>query len=284
MKASSKSYPYPVLGNGDDVVTGSFHVGNFTYELGADNVVLRYQLVLENEIIAKLIENKQASFVVEVECGNTFFRKSFSTRNIEGEPILIPTALLRESVTVGFFICADAKLDSYLPSGCHPDYEGAQFFIEEGDILAIGGYSSFIAEKAFDPLRPPVSSFMSIMEGNDFFVPAEVRLFTEKITIVLSKNDWKWYLKTHTNKSAVGLLHASIVFPALVVAIQEVQNENSQYAEYNWYQRLRLILQAKLLSKSAPFYAAQSIIDNPLTRGFQEIELLTSLPGIDENE
>ena len=35
---------------------------------------------------------------------------------------------------------------------CHEDYKGFEFEVNKGDILAIGGVSSFIADKDFDPL------------------------------------------------------------------------------------------------------------------------------------
>lgn len=103
---------------------------------------------------------------------------------------------------MGFWICADEDIKGYHPSEAHPDYAGASFDVEAGDVLAFGGYTSFLAEKKFDPLRPPVSSFMSIMEGNHHEGPIQIDYESEKITIVLSKADWRNYTDVRGQKLA----------------------------------------------------------------------------------
>jgi len=274
MKVNSKSYPHPVLGNGDDL--GGFFRVEFPYELGRDEVVLNPTFALKNSGIEDLIKKGKASFIAEVECRSTFFRKSFSTRN-ETEKFSIPSKALRERVTVGFYVCADQNIKEYRPAEPHADYEGAVFDIDAGDILAVGGSSSFIAEKSFDPLRPPVSSFMSIMEGSHQVGTMQIDYDADKITIILSKADWKNYLEVRRQKPAQGILHGTIVFPALVDAIYKIQNSSGSYEGSNWYGRLEAILEARKLQDKDPFEAAQKILDNPVTRSLAGIESFTSM-------
>jgi len=278
MKVNFKSYPYPVLGNEDDIA-GSFGV-EFHYELGKEEIIINPVFVLENATIESLMGKGKASFISEVECRSTFFRKSFSTRNAT-ERFSIPSRALRERVIVGFYICADEDISGYSPKECHSDYEGSSFDIEKGDVLALGGYCSFIAEKNFDPLRPPVSSFMSIMEGNNHEGPMEIDYEPDKITMILSKTDWKNYMDVRGQKDAEGILHSSIVFPVLIDAIHQVQNGNDDYCEKNWFGRLEAIIDAKGLRDKEPFDAAQKILENPVARSFQGINLLLAT---DENE
>jgi len=269
MRVNSKSYPHPVLGNEDDL-GGIFQVAPFHYELKKDEVILNPTFNLKNATVDDLLKKGGASFVAEVECRSTFFRTSFSTRNT-AERFAIPSKFLRERVTVGFYVCADQDIRGYKPAECHPDYEGASFDIEAGDVLAVGGYTSFIAEKNFDPLRPPVSSFMSIREGNHHEGPMQVDYETEKITIILSKADWRNYMGVRGQKLAEGALHASIVFPVLVDAIHQMQSGNSDYGDMNWFGRLEAILDAKGLREKEPFESAQKILDRPATRGLQSL-------------
>lgn len=274
MKVNSKSYPHPVLGNGDDL--GGYFKVEFPYELGREEVVLNPTFSLKNSGLEELIKKGKASFIAEVECRSTFFRKSFSTRDTNAK-FSIPAKSLRERVTVGFYICADQDIKGYKPTEAHSDYEDAPpFDIEAGSVLAVGGYSSFIAEKSFDPLRPPVSSFMSIMEGFHHEGPMQVDYDQEKITIVLSKADWKSYLEVRAQKAAQGILHGTIVFPALVDAIYKIRSSDD-YEGTNWYGRLDAILEARGLQDKDPFEAAQKILDNPATRSLAGIDTLTSM-------
>ena len=281
MKVNTKSYPHPVLGNEDDI-EGDFKVG-FKYELGREEVVLNPEFSLKNASIEELMKRGTVSFVAEAECRSTFFRTSFSTRERIAR-FTMPARLLRERVTVGFYICADKDISNYKPSECHSDYEGAKFDIEKGDVLAVGGYCSFIAEKNFDPLRPPVASFMSIMEGSQHEGPMEIDYENEKITVVLSKADWKNYLNIRGQKMAEGILHASVVFPVLVDAVHQVKENSSLYESMNWFGRLEAILDAKGLREKEPFEAAQKILENPATRSFQGVGSLLEVNNGQEYE
>lgn len=281
MKVNAKSYPHPVLGNGDDL--GGFFRVELPYELGRDTVILSPSFSLKNNAIEDLFRKEKASFAIEVECRSTFFRRSFSTRKLE-DKIAIPSKLLRERVIVTFSVCADQNIKGYRPSQPHPDYEAVTFNIEAGEVLAVGGQASFIAEKAFDPLRPPVSSFMSIMEGTQHEGPMQIDYEAEKITIVLSKADWRNYLEVRGQKPVQGILHSAIVFPALVDAIHKVQTSGNEYEGANWYGRLTAILEAKRLDDKDPFEAAQKILDNPASRGYAGISTLISTADEEEYE
>jgi hypothetical protein len=280
MKVNTKSYPHPVLGNGDDI-QGSFKAV-FTYELCRETVILNPVFALENKTVENLVKKGKAAFVTEAECRSTFFRASFSSTN-PSEKFVIPAKILRERVSVGFYICANEDIKNYKPEGCHADYEGMPFEIEKGDVLAVGGGCDFIAEKNFDPLRPPVSSFMSIREGRLHEGPIEIDYTSDKITIELSKSDWQNYGNIRSQKVAEGALHASVVLPVLVDAIYKVQTEASNYGDQNWFGRLDAILDSKGLKKREPFEAAQKILDNPSARNFQSINSMLGFNSAEDN-
>lgn len=280
MQVNAKSYPHPVLGNEDDL-EGYFKV-DFKYELGRDFVVLNPIFGIENKTIEGLIKNKKASFIVEVMCPSTFYRVSFPSRTTLGR-FLIPAQRLRDRVIVWFYICADEDLPDYNPSGTHRDYEGATFEVEKSDVLATGGYCTFIAEKTFDPMRPPIASFMSIREGNSLEGPMDVDYTNSKITINLSKEDWKNYIAIRGQKQSVGTLHATIVFPVLIDAIYKVINGDESYEGNNWFVRLEAILEAKGLREKDPIISSQKILDNPASRSFQGINSLFEITESQES-
>ncbi len=270
MKVSTKSFPHPVLGNEDDV-GGEFKLAEFRYELGKEEVVLNPVFSLKNKAIEDLIKKEKASFVVEVECRGTFYRTSFSSRETTSR-FVIPANRIRERVTVGFYICADQDIANYRPSESHPDYGSNAFDVEAGDVLGVGGYCSFIAEKSYDPLRPPVSSFMSIREGTFHEGSAQIDYTDDKIAIVLSKSDWKHYADVRGQKVSEGMLHASVVLPVLVDAVYQVRDENGYYIDKNWHSRIAATIEAKGLQDKSAYEVAQKILEYPLDRSFKSIE------------
>ncbi len=275
MKVEFKQYPYPVLGNGDDL-GGFFKVSSFHYELSKDAVVINPTFSLKNQAIEKLIRGGKASFVAEVQSRSTFFRTSFST-NKSIESFSFPAQKVRDRVTVEFYVCANEDIEAYQPSDSHPAYEGAVFEIEKGDVLAVGGAVAFPADKNFDPLRPPVSSFMSIREGSQHEGPLQIDYESEKITIILSKEDYRKYYDVRNQKPAEGMLHGAIVFPVLVDAIYQVRNQNSAYEAQPWFVRLETVLEAKGLREKEPIEAAQKILDNPAARSFGSMASLLEI-------
>src|ERR1051325_2103440 len=127
MKVNKKSYPHPVLGNGDDI-DGLFRAV-LHHELGRDNVAITTDFEIENETIEDLVKKGSALFVLEVECPSSFFRKSYSSGEYK-KSMQIPARLLRNQVDVGFYVVSAKKIDGYRPLGAHPDYEGIPFTVE----------------------------------------------------------------------------------------------------------------------------------------------------------
>src|SRR5205807_2685433 len=114
--------------------------------------------------IEELIADNKAAYFVEIECGSTFYRRTFSTSENKIR-IEIEAGDLRDKVGVSFSVCATAEIPDYSPEGVHPDLAGDPVDVEKGDMLADGGAGWFTADKTFDPLKAPLSSFMKIQEG-----------------------------------------------------------------------------------------------------------------------
>lgn len=261
---TAKSYPYPVLGSADDiegVFNPSFHV-----TLSPEVVLVEYSIDLRNETIETLLSQGIVVYAIQVECKSTFFRKTFtSSKNIGN--FEIPSQRLREKVTVSFNICAVHSIPNYQPKGCHPDYSGLAFSIEKGDILADGGEGTFIAEKSFDPLSAPVSSFMKIQPASYSNGPMQVDAENDDIIIRLSKDDYDKFLALKDIDTAN--LHASVVFPALVDVLHSMNtNKDSSIESYSWYMRLTEICRVRKIDIEDELNAAQTLLGNPLERNF----------------
>ncbi|MFZ3011404.1 MAG: hypothetical protein WA060_00160 [Minisyncoccia bacterium] len=263
MKAKNISYPYPVLGNDDDV-EGKLDA-SFKHMLKRDNIILKSRFSLKNKTLEKLIKEKKAIYTVEVECPSTFFRKLFSTFEPEADFVL-PSTIVREHVSVGFFIRATDNIPKYEIVGCHSDYKGFKFDVGPGDVLALGGFTSFIAEKDFDPMQPAVSSLIAIKQGNNDTGPMEIDYSQDKIFIKLSHKDHKNYSQIKGQATIAGVLHSSIVLPVLTDAIRLVNENNEETQDRHWFRRLEVILRQQELSDEDPLISSQKILRSPIER------------------
>lgn len=265
MKAKNISYPHPILGNEDDM-QGEFKP-SFRHALKREKIGLKVGFALNNKTLERLIQEHKAAFIIEVECGSTFFRSHFSTFEKEAE-FAVPSSRVRELVNVGFYIRAVEPISGYMPEGCHPDYKEFSFEIGIGDVLAVGGFTSFIPEKEFDPLKPSVSSFMAIKRGNHQGGPMVVDYGDhDKIIIKLSQSDWENYILVKGRTSVAPILHSAIVLSVLADAINLVKNHDNEASGNHWFQRLEVIMQQKGLLDEEPLASAQLILNSPVGRG-----------------
>jgi hypothetical protein len=200
-----------------------------------------------------------------VECPSTFYRKLFSTFEPEADFILLST-VVREHVSVGFFIRATEAIEKYEVAGCHPDYAGFTSTVGPGDVLALGGYTSFIAEKDFDPMQPAVSSLIAIKQGNKDAGPMEIDYSQDKIFIKLSRQDHKNYSQIKTKTTIAGVLHSSIVLPVLADAIRLVDGGDEETQDRHWFRRLEVILRQQDIAKQDPILSAQKLLRSPIER------------------
>lgn len=256
-----KFYPYPVLGNGDDI-NGEF-IPSAYLTIEQINTTIKCNFETTNKYIAELIKNKIAVYCVEIECSSTFFRlvKRTDGNNIE---ISIPSNKLKETVNVSFYICAATKINDYAPNGMHPDFDGEIFDINCGDVLATGIPTSFIADKKFDPLNAPISSIIKIMPTQNK-EEMQVDYEGERIIIELPQKDYDLYLSIKNNSA--DMLHSSIVLPVLVDAIYEANGQGSgKYKNSDWSNRLKQMLKARNIDTGIPLLDAQKLLESPINR------------------
>lgn len=253
--ASIIPYPYPVLGNNEEI-EGSF-TPSMTYSLTPAEITLKVQMELSNNYFRNLIEEGRASFLIDVSCARTYFRKTYKT-TANYITINEPAETMRGKVDVAFYICTNEALDDYCPAG------GEFFYVESGDIIALGGDASFSAEKEYDPLKAPVRSIIKIMRTesrqDEFSVNYDA---DEYITIHMPKEMHELY--TGIRSGATDVLHSAIVLPALMDAITVAKEP--EYSGNSWALKLREICESRNIDPDAdPIVIAQKILDNPVNR------------------
>lgn len=271
--ASIKSYPYPVLGNSDDVA-GVFHVKpHFT--LDVETIHIEADIELQNDTIEQLISDRKAAFVMQVDASSTTYRRTFNSFD-NAFDIVINAGDLRDKVEVSFYVCAIEQIPEYDPVGTHPELAGDSTRIDAGDVIAYGGLGIFIADKSFDPLKAPVTSLMQIKPAGYTDGPMSVE-YGDKIIIKLSKKDYEKYLEVRS--LAPSVMHSSIVLPALIETLHEMNENESNYRNDPWFVRLQEICRNRGITLQDPLQDAQKLLGLPAGRSLNQLSTIFDSPG-----
>lgn len=282
MKINNLSFPYPVLGIGDDVEPRpsilradiSKTARTFKFDVNLD---------MQNQDIAAHIAKGNAKYACEVECSGTLFRKCYFSDEQHFHLELNRTALAGR-VTFQVSVVVIKPIKNYYNSNFHEDYFGFYFDLEPGDLLAFIGQFNYDAEIKYDKLRS-VGSFMQITEGKMEKMP-KFDLGGDKINIKLPTTMYNQYKESILgNKQFSTIIHSSLVFNALVTALLYI-NEN---AETLWARTLKYRIDNS--PELEPFRStlddqdaeevmklAQVLLMNPYKRLFE------SLPGMMDQE
>ncbi len=266
MKTILRTYSHPVLGNGDDF-SSKFDVA-YGIEVSEDksNWVIGLKVAMDNPRLQELIDTGFVAYHLEAECAGTFYRQSFDAREQTAQ-FAIPTTRLRGRVRLDTFIVALQPIPEYTPAQAHEDYGSRSYGISTGEILGVGGSWSFVADTEFDPLRASASSFIKIERGPKpkGYIVAEHG--PSEITIRLPQEDYDRFQDIANEKLFEDVLHATIVFPVLVEAVQFAQKGHNDRND-----RLLAILEQRGMMKEDPFVAAQLILQAPVSRALAKLE------------
>lgn len=267
MKLSRRAYPYPVVGNGDDV-NDAFQAA---IEVSKDgmNYFVHISLVCASPTINRLIQKGEAAYVLHVECGNTLYRQTFEFTKSETEH-MIPGECLNASVELNVFARSKKEINRYKVTNSHPDYADLTFSVSSGDVLAVAEGQCFDADIDYDSLKY-IDSIMEIRgrvtESQDG--PMTVELTRDKIRIELCKSDYENFRLMRSQPQLANTLVSSIVLPALVEALRDMQT-NLSSSELRWCRCLkrRLEVLGIHVNDDDALTPAQELLELPLRRAF----------------
>lgn len=275
MKINNLSFPYPVLGVGDDVMPTP-HLLPKPVIKNRTSYIFEADLDMKNQDIAKYIKTGYAKYVCEVECPRTMLRKCWFS-NQPNFCIEIPRTHLAERVSFQFSIIVMRPITGYHNRQFHEDYREYTFDLEPGDLLAFIGQFTYDVEIRYDKLRA-IGSFMEITEGKNEQRPRYI-LGGDKIEIRLPSAMYNTYKESiRGNQKFANVIHSSIVFNALVTALLFFeQNSHTLWARTLKYR----IDNEATLSKFKNFTEnedseeiielAQNLLSNPYQRLFDTL-------------
>lgn len=223
MKISNVSFPYPVLGVGDDILPMltddciSVEISNDVQNYYFD-VTLKY----DNHEIESFVSEGFAEYTCEIDCVKTLLRSSIPFK----EPtfkITLPKKRVNGRVDFSCYISVKKPISNYINSGFNEDYDGYSFDMEPGDILAAFPEFHYDVDIQYDKLQA-AGSFMVIREG--FVENTKFDFSGSKIEIVLPPALFKIYQEGVGDRFAE-IIHSSMAYNALTCALYNI-NEHKQ--------------------------------------------------------
>jgi len=268
---NNRNYPHPVLGIGDDFINGNLNVDLKVSSNGVQIEIIPI-FVLSNADLNEFIATGTATYISHIYCRGTLYREVFKTQKSLSEPIMIPAQKLNGEVEIDFFICASRKVDKYKSRDFNPDYGNTEFEIDRGDVFAYAGKGKFYANKSPEELKS-ISALMNIDCSNKNKEPMYLDYSGEKITLMLSIEDYSNYKLIKGNPQYHGVILSSLVLPALIEALYFLEDETSKdYEVHAWYKALKEY-KDKTKKYPDPLRMAQNIIDNPINKCFEQLTI-----------
>ncbi len=234
MNIKTKSYPNPVLGNGNDyrIPIDSKKVVSFgPLEKDKDNFYTTVKLNLDDEIILNLIKEERAAFFCDIDCVKTNYRTSeyAFAKQIR---LTIPRNNVVDNVDVNCYIVAMKPIENYT----HPDfnemYEGVLCDLEEGDFLAFLGSYYLNATVKYNKCPAP-SSLMQVQEASSDSGISKITFNpdNERIFIVMPHEMFELYNRVcGQNTNADELFVSTIAVDALAHALLTQRDSDTNLA------------------------------------------------------
>lgn len=280
MHIKAKLYPYPVLANfNDDYKNSKFNIIS-TLQFFPNEVVLQFKPVLENQGIQKLINDGKAIFVAHIESALTSYRKIVKMQG-EGAEFRIPAESIEGLISICPFIIATQDINGYVNEDFNPDYEGATFDLEKGNILAIGQEVQTRIEKENDDLAN-VPSIFAVTEIKDVDKKDIIINNTNnKINVQLPKDSFFEFKLAMNNPNSMAVIHSMIIIPALMKCFDDMKSKPEDlyiYEDRRWFRALKKALRKinveltedTILSLDS-FTIAQKLMDNTTNRAILSI-------------
>lgn len=277
MDIKNKLFPYPVLCTfNDDFVESKFKV-NISKSQSFKELIFDYNITLENEEIDKMIRDDLAEFVFHIECPYTSYRTIQRTKDLSGT-FKIYLENVKENVTINSFIIAKQDIPEYSNLKFNSDYGNLSFHLTKGNVIAIDNPYKVNVPKQDENLGKIESIFSISRRAADDDSEIKIELNSDKINLLLNKDDFNSYNKIASNPSFVSTLQSVLIFPALIYTFETLKNDIDTYGNYPWFISMTKtfknngsILNRELLENKTSFELAQEVLNSPVRRAFQNI-------------
>lgn len=243
MDIRNRLFPYPVLcEDTDDYVEGDFYVETKLLEQNINNILVQFNMHLDNPGLQNLINTGKAEFVIHMECSNTAFRtviRSFSNT----EKYRIMNSRVNGDISLLGMVVSKEKIENYTNFLLNEDYEGITLNIDKASILAYDNMDPIHIAKNYEELAEKESIFSVVKEirmDQNERKPIWYAIDNDRIKIMVDEEVYASYIRYRGNNTMQPLMMSLLVMPALTYMMEVLRNEGwEEYESNNWFVKMQ---------------------------------------------
>lgn len=242
MEIKNRLFPYPVLcEDTDDYVEGSFSVTPNIIEQNVNDILIQFDIKLDNPGLQALIDKGKAEFVIHIECSYTAFRTAIKTYSTT-ETYRIMNSRVNGEIELLGMIVSKEKIRDYKNETLNDDYAGIPLNIDKASILAYENMSPIEIAKNYEELAAKDSIFSVVKEmrlDQNEQKPIWFRLDTDRIKIIVDEEVYASYIRYQGNSNMRPLIMSLLVMPALTYMMEVLRNEGyDNFTSDYWFVKL----------------------------------------------
>lgn len=243
MEIRNRLFPYPVLcEDTDDYVKGEFYVETKIVEQGLNDILLQFDIHLDDNGLQSLINTGKAEFVIHIECSNTAFRTVIKTSS-NSERYRIMNSRVNGDISLLGMVVSKERIGHYANSALNEDYEGITLILEKASILAYDNMDPIHIAKNYEELAEKDSIFSVIKEmsmDQNEQKPVWFRLDNDRIKIIVNEEVYSSYIRYQGNRTMQPLMMSVLVMPALTFMMETLRNEGcDEHTSDYWFLKMQ---------------------------------------------
>lgn len=243
MEIRNRLFPYPVLcEDTDDYKQGEFYVDAQIVEQGVNDILVRFDMHLDNPGLQGLINCGDAEYVIHIECSNTAFRTVVRTYSNTVQYRIMNSRVNGDINLLGMIV-STKRIGHYHNSLLDEDYGGITLNIEKASILAYYNMNPIHIEKNYEELAEKDSIFSVVKEvriDQNERKPIWFKLDNDRIKIIVDEDIYASYVRYQGNAAMQPLMVSLLVMPALTYMLEVLRNEDwVEYASDYWFLKIQ---------------------------------------------
>ncbi len=225
MNITKRLYTYPVLSEDKDDYSSSVYNVELKHRMnGIQNLLLEFDIFLDNEELRNLIHEGKAEYVIHIECSNTAFRTTLHSIS-EQNSIDIPVGRVYGKLEVVALIVLKCDIKAFTNSDWNEDYNEISFDLAKGSILGYKNLPTLDILKNYEELTSASSIFTVYKRLTTEEKPMDVNIDSSLVKIGLGVQEYEIYSRFCKKPQFQPILNSMIVFPALVYVFEELKQE-----------------------------------------------------------
>lgn len=225
---SQVSFPYPVLGPGDDYSDADFQVA-FKWpecELDAQESILEipFKFSMNDDAIQDLLVARRASYGFEVSCSATSRREAFMSSEPAGK-LSLDTTQLFGTVRIAPKIFVLETIDEFYSPNFNPEFEDSKFSLSPGDFIASAPEEVI----SVDLKKLKLESLLRVerVDGLDPWT-YKFSFEGEHLIMMLSSKFHDFFLEARENQATRPFLIMSVYKDCMVAALEALLDDDGE--------------------------------------------------------